>query len=96
MHLCASVRCVPYRVKAGVLTYVIVCVLKPPRPSASQLRYKLFYSIIKNPTDPRGTPIEKPITLPLPHTKPLSYFVSIPSNCPHQRAVSTGEFYRAV
>lgn len=58
---------------------VSMCILTPTKAHSSPACYKLFYSIIKNPTDPGGTPIEEPISFPFPHPKPSPYFFSIPS-----------------
>lgn len=64
--LCCDSKCVP----------VCTCALTPTEAHSSPACNKLFYSIIKNPTDPGGTPIEKPISFPFRHPKHSSHFFS--------------------
>lgn len=51
--LCCDSKC--------VCVCLCTCALTPTEAHSSPACNKLFYSIIKNPTDPGGTPIEKPI-----------------------------------
>lgn len=59
-----------------VTASVCTCALTPTEAHSSPACNKLFYSIIKNPTDPGGTPIEKPISFPFRHPKHSSHFFS--------------------
>lgn len=77
LSLCVSARVLTASVCVYVCLCVFVCVctcfLTPTEAHSSPACYKLFYSIIKNPTDPGGAPIEKPISFPFPHPNHLPF-----------------------